>query len=210
MSDNTTTPEKPTVSDNTTAPERPTVSDNTTTPGKPDTPIPPTDSDNTPAEGTAEYEYAQLVNNIEYSVMIWVKVEGYAGAPNANKGVFTNPIKIKTAQTLPKVTTDKSLLDVYLSSKDYDASFIVRPKEGSVGKIEEVYFAESDKDFVESFKLKSVPQADGSLKVIVHLQEAVSFANDTTNDVKMYVKFKGQGTNTPKTATSFTIKIRVN
>ena len=172
------------------------MSDNTTTPGVPQ-----------------EYEYAELSCDKDYFVLIWVKVKDYAGAPGANGGVFTNqinPIKIKAKQSLPKVTTDKSTLNVYLFAKDYDASFIVKPQDGTAGRIQEVYFADGDRKPRESFELVSVPQADGSLKVIVHVKEAVDYPNDSYNDVKLYVKYKGQGINTSKTATSFTMKIHVN
>ncbi len=156
------------------------------------------------------YEYADLNYNQNYSVYIWVKVDGYAGSKGMNGGVLSKAVKIKTAQALPKVTTNKSTLDVYLSTKDYDASFVVKPKDGSVGTIQEVAFGEKDETARESFTLIQVPQADGSMKVIVHLQEAVGFANGTSNNVKMYVKYKGQGANTPETATSFTMKINVH
>lgn len=101
-------------------------------------------------------------------------------------------------------------MDVYLSTRNYDASFVVKPKEGSVGAIEDVFFAENDEMANDSFELVNTPQADGSMKVTVHLKEAVSFANGTDNSVKFYVKYKGQGTNTVETATGFTMKIKVN
>ncbi len=157
-----------------------------------------------------EYDYASLNYNQEYMVYIWVKVKGYAGSPSMNGGILSKAVKIKATQVLPKVTTDKSTLDVYLSTKDYDATFVVKPKEGSVGTIETVDFLENDETARDSFRLTQVPQADGSMKVIVHLREAVGFANGSSNNVKMYVKFRGQGVNTPETATSFTMKINVH
>lgn len=156
-----------------------------------------------------EYTYAELDNNRSYAVKIWVKVKGYAGDATT-KGVLSRNIRIKTAQVLPKVTLNRTSMDVYLSTKNYNADFVVKPKEGSVGIVEEVYFAENDQMANDSFELIQTPQADGSLKVTVHLKEAVSFSNGTTNNVKFYVKYKGQGTNTSKTATGFTMKIRVN
>ncbi|MDE5716618.1 MAG: leucine-rich repeat protein [Lachnospiraceae bacterium] len=161
--------------------------------------------------GTVTEQYAELKNNTNYPVRIWVKVKGYAGTSEKMNGVITkNTVKIKTSQTLPKVTTDKSTLDVYLTTKKYDASFTVRAQEGTAGAIEEVCFGEKDEVAKESFEMIQQLQPDGSVKVILHLKEAVGFANDSTNNVKMYVKYKGQGTNTPETATSFTMKIRVN
>lgn len=162
------------------------------------------------ADGSITYSYAELEHNKSYSVRIWVKVKGYAGEANTNGGVLTKNIRIKTAQILPAVTTDKKNLDVYLSTKDYDAAFVVKAKSGSVGTVEEVYFDEKDELANESFELIQTPQADGSMKVIVHLKEAVGFANGTTNNVKFYVKYKGQGTKTSKKATGFTMKIKVN
>lgn len=158
-----------------------------------------------------EYTYAELKNNNPYSVKIWVKVKGYAGDDKWKGGVLSkNNITIKTAQVLPKVTLSRTAMDVYLTTKDYNADFVVAPKEGSVGIIDDVYFEEKDKNAKDSFELIKTPQADGSMKVTVHLKEAVSFANGTTNNVKFYVKYKGQGTNTAEKATGFTMKIKVN
>lgn len=157
-----------------------------------------------------EYTYAELDNNKTYPVFIWAQVKGYAGDAKAKGGVRSNKINIKTAQVLPKVTLNKTSMDVYLSTKNYDADFVVKPKEGSVGTVEEIYFDEKDEMANDSFTLIQTPQADGSMKVTVHLKEAVSFANGTNSNIKFYVKYKGQGTNTSKTATGFTMKIKVN
>ncbi len=164
-----------------------------------------------PESGAVTEQYAELKNNTNYPVRIWVKIKGYAGTSDTKNGVITkNTVKIKTSQMLPKVTTDKSTLDVYLTTKQYDASFTVRAKEGTAGVIEDIYFGEKDDIARDSFEMIRQPQTDGSVKVIIHLKEAVSFANGSVNNVKMYVKYKGQGTNTPEAATSFTMKIRVN
>lgn len=163
----------------------------------------------TKADGSTEYTYVELENNKQYSVRIWAKVKGYAGSDGSG-GVLSKTVRIKTGQTLPKVTLSKTGMDVYLSTKTYNANFVVKPKEGSVGTIEEIYFSEKDEMANDSFELIQVPQADGSMKVTVHLKEAVGFANGTTNNVKFYVKYKGQGTNTSQTATGFTMKIKVN
>lgn len=157
-----------------------------------------------------EYTYVELDNNKSYTVCIWVKVKGYAGNATQMGGVRSKNIKIKTAQVLPKVTLNKTSMDVYLSTKNYNADFIVKPKEGSVGTIEDIYFGEKDEMANDSFELIQTPQADGSMKVTVHLKEAVSFANGANTNIKFYVKYKGQGTNTSETATGFTMKIRVN
>lgn len=163
----------------------------------------------TKADGSTEYTYVELENNKQYQVCIWAKVKGYAGSDGSG-GVLSKTVRIKTGQTLPKVTLSKTGMDVYLSTKTYNANFVVKPKEGSVGTIEEIYFSEKDEMANDSFELIQVPQADGSMKVTVHLKEAVGFANGTTNNVKFYVKYKGQGTNTSQTATGFTMKIKVN
>lgn len=153
----------------------------------------------------------ELKNNENYNVRIWVQVKDYAGTKGYNYGVTTNGVvRIKTAQSLPRVTISRSDMDVFLSTKNYNASFVVRPQEGSVGTVESVAFGEKDEMANDSFTLIQTPQVDGSMKVTVHLKEAVSFANGTTNNVKFYVKYKGQGTNTAETATGFTMKIKVN
>ncbi len=162
-------------------------------------------------DGSLEYTYPPLENNKQYQVRIWVKVKGYAGKKDAaDGGVLSKIVKIKSAQVLPKVTLSRSSMDVFLSTKHYDADFVVKPKEGTVGTIEEIYFDEKDELAKDSFELIRTPQADGSMKVTVHLKEAVGFANGTVNNVKFYVKYKGQGTNTPEKATGFTMKIKVN
>ncbi len=159
----------------------------------------------------AEYTYADLKDKTSYAVRIWVKVKGYAGDAKTKGGVLSKTVRIKTAQILPEVTTDKKKIDVYLSTKNYNASFIVKPKKkDSVGIIEEVYFREKDELANESFTLIQTPQEDGSMKVAVHLKEAVGFANGATANIKFYVKYKGQGTNTSEKARGFTMKIKVN
>ena len=152
------------------------------------------------------YQYAELENNKSYPVYIRVDVEGYGGR-DARGGIWSNAINIKTAQTLPKVTTNKSVLDVYLSKKNYDATFVVTPQNGSVGEIEDIQFDEKDEVSQDAFDITYEKQADGSLKVIIHLKDAVAFACDSTNKVKMYVKFKGQGSNTAGTAITMNVKI---
>lgn len=164
----------------------------------------------TKADGSTEYTYVELENNKQYQVCIWAKVKGYAGNNDSLGGVFSKTVRIKTAQVLPKVTLSRTSMDVYLSTKNYNADFVVKPKEGFVGTIEEIYFDEKDELANDSFELIRTPQADGSMKVTVHLKEAVGFANGTTNNVKFYVKYKGQGTNTSEKATGFTMKIKVN
>ena len=148
--------------------------------------------------------------NKNYSVTIWAKVEGYSGKPNYNNGVVTDAINIRAMQTLPRVTTDKTMINTYLSTKNYNASFVVTPQAGSVGKIRSVAFGAKDDKAKESFELKQEQRPDGSMKVTVHLKEGVEYPGGSTNAVKMYVTYEGQGEKTPETASSFGMKIKVN
>lgn len=154
----------------------------------------------------SEYQYAELENNRSYPVKVWVDVDGYNGSDKRGD-VGSKTIYIKTAQILPKVTTDKSTLNVYLSKKDYDATFVVTPQSGSAGIIESIQFGEKDEVSQDAFQIMYEKQDNGSLKVTVHLKEAVAFACDSTNNVKMYVKYKGQGTNTAGTVINMKVKI---
>ena len=155
----------------------------------------------------SEYQYVELENNKQYSVKIEVKVDGYIGNRGKHEGIISNPIKIRTAQVLPKVTTDKTTLDVYLSNKQYDATFTVTPQEGVAGIVEEIKFHDDDEVPRDAFEILYEKQSNGSLKVIVHLKEAVAYRCDSTNKIKMYIKFKGQGTNTAGTPITMNVKI---
>lgn len=159
---------------------------------------------------SVEYEYAQLEYNKNYPVRIWVQVDGYAGTADTKGGVLSQTLQLTASQTLPKVTTNKKVLDVYLISKNYDANFIVKPKEGSAGAIEDVVFGEQDQKARESFELVTQPLKDGSIKVIVHLKSGMEYPNESTSDVKMCVKYRGQGDKTPESASSFNMKIKIN
>ncbi|MDE6212930.1 MAG: hypothetical protein K2M70_05575, partial [Lachnospiraceae bacterium] len=59
----------------------------------------------------------------------------------------------------------------------------------------------------DAFDISYITQTDGSLKVTVHLKEAVAYSCDSTNKVKMYIKFKGQGTNTEGTLVNMNIRV---
>lgn len=152
----------------------------------------------------------ELEYNKNYAVTIWAKVEGYGGKADYNYGVVTDQLTIRAMQVLPRVTTDKSTINTYLSTKNYNASFVVTPQAGSVGKIESVAFGAKDDKAKESFELKQEPRADGSIKVTVHLKEGVEYPGGSTNTVRMYVRYKGQGVKTPETAASFSMRIKVN
>ena len=159
------------------------------------------------SETRQDYQYVELANNTQYRVKIEVKVDGYTGNKGGHDGIVSKPITIKTAQVLPKVTTDKSTLDVYLSNKQYDATFIVTPQEGAAGIIEEIKFNDDDEVPNDAFEIIYEKQENGSLKVIVHLKEAVAYKCNSTNKVKMYVKFKGQGSNTAGTLVNMSIRV---
>lgn len=161
----------------------------------------------TQSETVQGYEYADLENNKSYRVKIEVMVEGYNSGRGPNKGIISKPITIKTAQVLPKVTTDKSTLDVFLSNKLYDATFTVTPQAGASGIVEEIGFQEKDEVPRDAFDVSYVEQPDGSLKVTVHLKQAVAYKCNSTNKVKMYIKFKGQGTNTAGTLVNMNIRV---
>ena len=165
------------------------------------------DQPSTQSDVVQGYEYAALANNKQYRVKIEVKVDGYNNKIGAHGGIVSLPLTIKTAQTLPKVTTDKSTLDVFLSNKLYDATFTVMPQEGVAGIVEEIKFHDDDKVPQDAFDISYITQTDGSLKVTVHLKEAVAYACDSTNKVKMYIKFKGQGNNTEGTLVNMNIRV---
>lgn len=158
---------------------------------------------------------AKLENNATYQVKIWVKLENYEFGSSNGGGTWVNSgniIKIKTAQVLPKVTTNVSTLNLYLSNKNYTASFVVLPKEGSVGNVSGISFDEKDTKAKETFvntdgAITAVPQEDGSLKVTLKLRNTVAYSCNTTNKIKMYIEFEGQGTNTPGTAITMNVKI---
>lgn len=159
------------------------------------------------SDAVQDYEYAALANNKQYRVKIAVKVAGYSGDSRFHDGIVSTAFVIKTAQVLPKVKTDKSTLDVFLSNKQYDATFTVTPQAGAAGIVEEIGFHEKDEVPRDAFDVRCEKQPDGSLKVIVHLKEAVAYKCGSTNKVKMYIKFKGQGTNTSGTLVNMNIRV---
>lgn len=149
---------------------------------------------------------AAVENNKNYQLRVWVKFENYVGSVQEGMWVSGNQ-KIRTAQKIPKVTLDKSNLDLYLSNKAYTATFTVKPVNGSVGKACEVVFGEKDTKSKESFDITCTPQADGSVKVHVKLKDTVSYAGNSTSKITMYVMFEGQGIKTNGTSVRMNIKI---
>lgn len=148
----------------------------------------------------------ELENKKAYPVKIWVRLSSYKGY----EGMMVRDIlKIKTAQVLPKVTVDQKNLNLYLSNKGYAASFRVTPKAGSVGNISDVVFGKKDEKAQDSFEIEcSEPGEDGSIEVRVKLKSTVSFAGGSSNQLKMYVVYEGQGTNT--TGPEITMNVKIN
>lgn len=155
---------------------------------------------------------AELENNKTYKIMIWMKLRDYqAFGDYDGNGTWSNVLSIKTAQTLPKVTMDKNTVNLYLSNKSYETTFIVDKQEVKsvkpVGKVTSIAFDEKDTKANESFDIRSQQLSDGSLKVTLKLKNTVSYGNNSTNKIKMYVKFEGQGTNTAGTQITMNVKI---
>ncbi|MCH5249100.1 MAG: leucine-rich repeat protein [Lachnospiraceae bacterium] len=154
-------------------------------------------------------EEIELENNHTYQLKVWLKFSRWQGDEAYDGGIWVNkPIKIKTAQALPKVVVDnKTPLNLYQSNTSYEASFIVSLKEGSKGELEDIAFGEKDTKADESFELSVEPLSNNRMKVIVRLKENPQYAANTTNNVKMYVKFKNQAKNTA--GTPITMKINI-
>ena len=164
-------------------------------------------------------EGASLESNKAYKVWIWAELENYKFPGSEGGGTFCNLQTIKTAQTLPKVTTDRSAVNLYLSNKNYVATFVVNKSDAkAIGNVESITFGEKDTKAQESFVttedekgkptvIESEQLDDGSLLVKLKLRDTVLYGCDTTNKLTMYVRFEGQGTNTPGTAITMNVKI---
>ncbi|MCH5254898.1 MAG: leucine-rich repeat protein [Lachnospiraceae bacterium] len=151
---------------------------------------------------------AEIESGKNYKLKVWVKLKNYTfNDPNMGGGTWcTKDLTVKTAQTLPKLTTDKTAISLYASNKDYEATFKVSPKAGSVGKIKEIVFDEKDEKSLDSFDLICDKKEDGSLDVTMKLK-AAAYPCNTANKIKMYVIFEGQGTNTKGTAITMNVTI---
>lgn len=156
----------------------------------------------------------ELENNKTYKIMIWMKLKDYQSFDDVNgNGTWSKTLSVKTAQTLPKIVTDKSEVNLYLSNKNYEATFVVDKKDAaSVGKVTSIAFDEKDEKAKATFvntdgAITAVPQEDGSLLVKLKLRNTVAYSCNTTNKIKMYIEFEGQGTNTPGTAITMNVKI---
>ncbi len=151
-----------------------------------------------------------LENNKNYTLYVWVEMKNYKGIPEMNGGLLCyTPVKIKTAQVLPKVKTDKTAVDLYLSSKGYEVTFVVqKADEKAIGAIEGIAFGEKDEKAINSFDItRYEKQNDGSLLVHMKLKPGVSYGCNTTNRITMYIQFENQGTNTAGTPITMNVKI---
>lgn len=152
---------------------------------------------------------AELQNKKTYKLRVWMKTKGYDFNDNGG-GIYAPAIvKVTTAEVLPKVKTNKTTVNLYLSSKSYETTFKVQKSDAKVvGKIESIDFGEKDSKAIDSFEISSVRnEEDGSLLVHLKLKNGVSYKCNSTNKIKMYVKFEGQGTNTAGTAITMNVKI---
>lgn len=154
-------------------------------------------------------EGALLENKKTYKMYVWLLMDGYKFGSDTGNGIYTAaPIKISTAEILPKVKTDQTTANLYLSSKAYEATFIVQKSdEKSIGAIEKIAFGEKDEKANDSFEVWGETQDDGSLKVHLKLKNGVTYGCNTTNKIKMYIQFTGQGTNTAGTPITMNVKI---
>jgi hypothetical protein len=161
-------------------------------------------------------ENAELENNKTYKIQIWMQLADYKFDEGAGDGIMSQTLSIKTAQSLPKVTSETSTVNLYLSNKSYEATFIVDKQEVKsvkpAGTITDITFGEKDEKALSSFAntdgvITSEQQEDGSLKVTLKLNNAVAYSTGSTNKIKMYVNFEGQGTNATGTAITMNVKI---
>lgn len=158
---------------------------------------------------------AEIDNNKIYYVKIWMKLRDYRFDAEDGYGTWsTTALKIKTAQILPKIKADKSTVNLYLSNKNYETSFVISKSDvKAIGSIASVDFGKEDtkaydSKAAESLEIRTVEQADGSLKVYLKPKDAVSYSCGSTNKVNMYVRFSGQGANTD--GVKLTMNVRIN
>lgn len=153
-------------------------------------------------------EGAALENKKTYKVYAWLRMENYKFGAATGNGIYSDLIKVNTAEILPKVKTDKTTADLFMSSKNYEAVFTVRRADDkAVGTIKDIAFGEKDEKAKDSFEVRGVKQPDGSLKVYLKLKKGVSYKCNSTNKIKMYIQFEGQGTNTEGTPITMSVKI---
>lgn len=151
----------------------------------------------------------ELENNKSYTLYVWLKMDNFKFGAATNEGIVCNPIKIKTAEVLPKVKTDKTAVDLYLSSKGYEATFVVqKTDEKAIGAIKGIAFGEKDEKARDSFDItRFETKEDGSLLVHMKLKPGVFYGCNTTNKITMYIQFENQGRYTAGTPITMNVKI---
>lgn len=153
-------------------------------------------------------EGAELQNKKTYKLRVWMKTKEYEFDDNGGGIYAPSIVKVTTAEVLPKVKTNKTTVNLYLSSKSYETTFKVQKSDAKVvGKIASIDFGKTDSKARDSFVITSEQNADGSLLVRLRLKNGVSYKCNSTNKIKMYVKFEGQGANTAGTAITMDVKI---
>lgn len=155
-------------------------------------------------------EGQELENRKSYALRVWIKTTGYNFPGAAGGGIYVpGAVKINTAEVLPKVTTDETAVDLFLSNKTYEAEFTVKKADvNSIGTIKSIAFGEKDEKARDSFDIQGVTsEKDGSLKVTLKLKNGVSYGCNSTNRITMYIQFEGQGTNTAGTPINMSVKI---
>ena len=151
---------------------------------------------------------ADLKNKTNYKLRVWVRTKGYVFTRDGGGAYASSNITVKTAEILPKVKTDQTTANLYMSSKAYEATFIVKKSdEKAIGAIESIAFGEKDEKANDSFVVYGKKLDDGSLEVHLKLKNGVTYGCNTTNKIKMYIQFTGQGTNTAGTPITMNVKI---
>ncbi len=154
-------------------------------------------------------EGAKLENRKSYNLYAWLLMDNYKFAAGTGHGIYSKQFKVSAAEILPKVKTSKTTADLYMSSREYEAVFKVQlADDKAVGTIEDIAFGEKDEKALDSFEVLGKKQSDGSLEVHLKLKKGVSYKCNSTNQIKMYIQFKGQGTNTA--GTPITMKVKIN
>lgn len=155
----------------------------------------------------ADGSYAPISTAESYKIMLWITLDSYQFGSTSVSGKWSNVITIKPAQVLPTVTNDAGTADLYLSKKNNVAKFSITPKKGSKGYIEEVFFGEKDEKNLDTFDISYAPQSDGSIEVTISLKDTVAYSTGSVNKIPVYVKYKGQGTNTNGILNNVNIRI---
>lgn len=143
---------------------------------------------------------ADIESGKTYKVQLNVIFEG-------GESKLSSVLSVKTAQSVPAVKYSPSTVDLHLSRKNDAVSFIISPKTTGYA-IESVSFGEKDTKANSTFNMIYEPQEDGSIKVTLSLKDSIAYSCDEVNDIEMYVKYVGQGTNTNGLKT--VVKVKIN